>query len=205
MDWSTLLFALEDLLGGSSAIGNVMIRVLTFVAQHPECQEKLQQECDKIIGCGNTVSVDHRRDMPYMEATIMEVLRHTASPIVPHVATEDTSINDFDVKKGTVVFLNNYATNMSENDWNEPKSFKPERFIKDGAYQKPSHFLPFSTGKRACVGSNILKHVTFVTLANLMQKYTVDIPNVAEINIPVGRLAVVGDGFNMRFNHRSRA
>lgn len=204
MDWSNLLFALEDLLGGSSAIGNVMLRVLAFVAQHPEVQQKLQEETDLVIGRDTPVSIDHRKDMPYTEATIMEVLRHTSSPIVPHVANQDTTIGGYQVNKGTVVFLNNYALNMSEEHWSEPMAFNPERFLENGVYSKPANFLPFSTGKRACVGSKILIHVCFVTLANIIQKFNVAVPVNEEVCLPVGKLAVVGDGFNMLLNHRTR-
>lgn len=204
MDWSNLLFALEDLLGGSSAIGNVMLRVLTYVAENPGVQQKLQREADSVLGKDTPVSIDHRKEMPYTEATIMEALRHTSSPIVPHVANEDTTLGEFQVDKGTVIFLNNYALNMSEQYWDEPEAFKPERFIKDNAVFKPAHFLPFSTGKRACVGSRILMHVCFVTLVNIVQKFSVAVPETEEICMPVGKLAVVGDGFNMVLNHRTR-
>ena len=205
MDWNSLLFALEDLLGGSSAISNVMIRVLAFIAQHPEVQNKLHEETDKLYADGAPVSIDHRREMPYAEATIMEVLRHTSSPIVPHVANSETTLGNYPVEKGTVIFINNYAMNMSEEFWEEPAAFKPERFIKNGHFQKPSHFLPFSTGKRACVGSRILMDVCFVTLINIMKQYEVSIPKGENVCLPVGRLAVVGDGFNVKMNERRRS
>lgn len=202
MDWSNMLFALEDLLGGSSAIGNVMLRVLAMVAQNPEVQTKLQEEADQVVGKDGACSIDHRSYMPYTEATITEVLRHTSSPIVPHVANEETTLGGFSVQKGTVVFLNNYALNMSTDYWQEPEAFQPERFLKNGAFSRPAHFLPFSTGKRACVGSKILMHVCFVTLVNIMQKYTVTIPTNEDICLPVGKLSVVGDGFNLIMNPR---
>ncbi|KAF2363508.1 Cytochrome P450 [Trinorchestia longiramus] len=202
MDWSNMLFALEDLLGGSSAIGNVMLRILAMVSQNPDVQQKLQAEVDEVVGHDLPVSIDHRSYMPFTEATITEVLRHTSSPIVPHVANEETSLAGFQVEKGTVVFLNNYALNMSTEFWEEPEAFKPERFIKNGQFSRPAHFLPFSTGKRACVGSKILIHVCFVTLVNIMQKFTVSIPTNEDICLPVGKLSVVGNGFNLVLNHR---
>jgi cytochrome P450 family 307 subfamily A len=85
--------------------------------------------------------------MPYTEATILETLRVTSSPIVPHVATEDSSIGGYDVPKGTVVFLNNYELNTGEDYWSEPDLFKPERFVVDNQIVKPAHFIPFSTGR----------------------------------------------------------
>ncbi|KAA0183894.1 Cytochrome P450 CYP307A2 [Hyalella azteca] len=202
MDWSNMLFALEDLLGGSSAIGNVMLRILAMVSQNPDVQKKLQAEVDEVVGSDTPVSIDHRSYMPFTEATITEVLRLTSSPIVPHVANESTSLAGFDVQKGTVVFLNNYALNMSTEFWDEPESFKPERFIKNGQFSRPAHFLPFSTGKRACVGSKILMHVCFVTLVNIVQKFSISVPTNEDICLPVGKLAVIGDGFNLVLNHR---
>lgn len=38
------------------------------------------------------VTLFDRAHMPYTEAVVLEVLRTASSPIVPHVATQDTSI-----------------------------------------------------------------------------------------------------------------
>lgn len=70
-------------------------------------------------------------DMPYTMATIFEVLRYSSSPIVPHVATEDTQIAGYGVTSGSIVFINNYALNMNNKYWNSPDTFYPERFLEE--------------------------------------------------------------------------
>lgn len=203
LDWKNILFALEDLLGGSSAISNVVMRMLTYIAQNPTVQNRIQREVDEAIGDNRLPTLEDRSAMKYTEATILETLRHTSSPIVPHVANSDSSINGFFIEKGSVVFLNNYELNVSSSLWDKPTEFIPERFIVKDQIKKPAYFLPFSTGKRSCIGSRILMNVTFVTVATLLQRYDVSIPEGVTAKIPIGRLALEGDGFPFVFTPRA--
>lgn len=87
----TALFSLEDILGGHSAIGNFLVKLLTFVVDNEEVQNKIAKEIEQL---GKTnVTLDDRDKMPYTESVIMEALRLIASPIVPHVANQDTLIS----------------------------------------------------------------------------------------------------------------
>ena len=68
------------------------MRALTFIAQNPEVQQKMQAEIEEHLGQERSPVMTDRNAMKYCEATILETLRLTSSPIVPHVATQDTSI-----------------------------------------------------------------------------------------------------------------
>lgn len=92
MTWDTALFALEDIIGGHSAVGNFIVKVLGFVATRPEVQKKVQAEVDAVTLGSRDVTLADRSIMPYTEAVLMEVIRLIASPIVPHVANQDSSI-----------------------------------------------------------------------------------------------------------------
>lgn len=92
MTWETALFALEDIVGGHSAVGNFLVKALVFIATHPEVQRKIQQEVDEATMSNRDVSLTDRLVMPYTEAVVFEVIRLIASPIVPHVATQDSSV-----------------------------------------------------------------------------------------------------------------
>jgi cytochrome P450 family 307 subfamily A len=108
---------------------------------------RIQAEISQVSGERRAVNLFDRAAMPYTEATILETLRVTSSPIVPHVATQDSSIGGYDVPKGTVVFLNNLELNTGAAYWSEPHNFSPERFIVNEQVVKPAHFIPFSTGQ----------------------------------------------------------
>lgn len=79
------------------------------------------------------------------------------------------------VKKDTLIFLNNYELNMSEEQWTNPTAFDPSRFIdpETDAKTKPAHFLPFGGGKRSCMGYKLVQFLSFVFLANVVNNFTI--------------------------------
>ncbi|KAJ8945604.1 hypothetical protein NQ314_009131 [Rhamnusium bicolor] len=134
--------------------------------------------------------------MPYTEATLWETLRKASSPIVPHVASAETEIDGYTIEKGTMVFINNYELNVGEEYWSNPEEFMPERFLSPaGNVVKPAHFIPFSTGKRTCIGQRLVQCFSFVILATLLQHY--DISAGSEVKIKPGCVAVPPDCFKL--------
>lgn len=91
--WETALFALEDIIGGHSAVGNFLIKLFVFLVKEPEVQMKIQQEIDDVVGKDRDLTINDRPKMPFTEASIFEAIRLIASPIVPRVANQDSSIN----------------------------------------------------------------------------------------------------------------
>lgn len=64
------------------------------------------------------------------------------------------------VKKGTMVIINNFDLNSSSEHWTNPHLFIPERFLTEsGKFWKPAHFMPFSNGRRACMGYQLVEKV----------------------------------------------
>ncbi|XP_050084733.1 cytochrome P450 307a1 [Anopheles aquasalis] len=241
----TIMYMLEDFLGGHSAIGNLVMLALGYIAKHPEVGERIQSEIDRITDCDTrNVTLYDTESMPYTVATIFEVLRYSSSPIVPHVATEDTCIAGYGVTKGTVVFINNYELNTSEKYWAEPKRFDPARFIEtatlaqirtdlgDSPTAKQDlnsiiktngvssenertirikrvrknipHFLPFSIGKRTCIGQNLVRGFSFIIIANILQKYDVRTNDLDQIKMYPACVAVPPDTYSLAFSQRQR-
>lgn len=93
LPWKTALFALEDIVGGHSAVGNFLIKLFGFLVKHPEVQKKMQEEIDLVVGTDREVTIADRGSMPYIEGVIFEAIRLIASPIVPRVANQDSSID----------------------------------------------------------------------------------------------------------------
>ncbi|CAH1408235.1 unnamed protein product [Nezara viridula] len=201
MNRENAMFALEDIIGGHTAIANLIIKILGFISNQPEVQKKMQEEVDAVT-CGKNIKLEDRLMMPYTEAVILESIRHICSPIVPHVASQDTTVNDYHVEKGTLIFLNNYTLNMSPELWTEPEKFSPERFLtEDGRLIKPEHFLPFGGGRRSCMGYKMTQYVSFSVLATMMQKYSIA-PHPTNGKVPRGDLALPFDTLKFIFNPR---
>ncbi|KAJ8976562.1 hypothetical protein NQ317_014215 [Molorchus minor] len=202
MNWQHIIFELEDFIGGHSAIGNLVMVTLAAVVKHPEVAKRIQQEVDAVTQGSRAPSLFDKVAMPYTEATLWETLRQASSPIVPHVATQDTEISGYPIEKGTVIFINNYELNVGNEYWEEPDKFKPERFLSHaGNVVKPAHFIPFSTGKRTCIGQRLVQCFSFVILATILQHY--DVKEGTNIDIKPGCVAVPPDPFKLILTKRS--
>lgn len=92
--------------------------------------------------------------------------------------------------------------NSSPDLWDEPQKFKPERFLVDGSLKKPAHFIPFSTGKRACVGSKVVTNITFIVITTLLQRYNIAIPEGTKPELPRGKISLDWDAFDLIFTQR---
>lgn len=195
MNWQHIIFELEDFIGGHSAIGNLVMVTLASIVKYPEVTKRIQQEVDDVTKGERYPNLFDKSAMPYTEATLWETLRKASSPIVPHVATTDTSIDGYEIKKGTMVFINNYELNVGKEYWEDPEEFRPERFLVNGNVVKPAHFIPFSTGKRTCIGQRLVQCFSFIILATLLQHY--DISTTDEVKTQPGCVAVPPDCFKL--------
>lgn len=175
--------------------------------------------------CEKSVSIADRNKLIYTEAAIMESLRLISSPIVPHVANQDSSIDgeliyyqkllrDFNgffylfvsgysVKAGTLLFLNNYDLNMSTSLWNDPEKFEPLRFISNGRLLKPDHFIPFGIGRRSCMGYKMVQFLSFSIIGNLLNEFNISSLNNEEIKVPLGSLAMEENPYQFAFTLRN--
>lgn len=92
--WDTALFALEDVIGGHAAVGNFLMKIFAYLVSNKDVQEVAQREIDALnFEEDSTIGLDYRKSLPYIEAITHEALRLIASPIVPHVANRDSSID----------------------------------------------------------------------------------------------------------------
>jgi cytochrome P450 family 307 subfamily A len=92
MNWNHALYELEDFLGGHSAIGNLLMRAVGELCKNPTVMKNIQDEIQRTTGGERPVVLEDRPMMPYTEAAILETLRLSSSPIVPHVAMQDTCV-----------------------------------------------------------------------------------------------------------------
>lgn len=90
------LYALEDILGGHSAVANIILRILfdLSMSSHQEAKGELKQQIGEIQqSAGQLVSLEDRQQLPWIVACMHETIRLTCSPIVPHQATQDSTID----------------------------------------------------------------------------------------------------------------
>ncbi|KAM6916267.1 steroid 17-alpha-hydroxylase/17,20 lyase [Xenentodon cancila] len=192
-----LLMTVGDIFGaGVETTTTVLKWAVTYLIHHPEIQSRIQDELDINIGVDRSPQLSDRGSLPYLEATIREVLRiRPVSPLlIPHVALSDTSIGDFTVRKGTRVIINLWALHHDEKEWDNPDVFDPGRFLNSkgtGLTIPSSSYLPFGVGIRVCLGEALAKMELFLFLSWILQHFTLSVPPNHSLPSLKGKFGVV--------------
>ncbi|NXN89533.1 CP1A5 protein, partial [Bombycilla garrulus] len=167
----------NDLFGaGLDTITTALSWSLMYLVTYPDIQRKIQEELDRTIGQERRPRLSDRGTLPYTEAFILEMFRHSSFlPFtIPHSTTKDTVLNSYYIRKDCCVFVNQWQVNHDEKLWKDPETFKPQRFLSaDGTKVNKDDgekVLVFGLGKRRCIGENIARWQVFLFLATLLQQ-----------------------------------
>lgn len=162
--------------------------LVAYMATYPEVQARLHAELDDVIGSGRMPCLKDRGNLPYLESTIAEVLRIQAIvPLsLPHKSTCDTTLGGYDVPKDTMLITNLWAMHHDKDEWEKPEVFNPARFMdKEGQHVGSERkfsaagvrsYLPFSAGRRGCLGESLAKTELFLVASRLMHQFKIENP-----------------------------
>jgi cytochrome P450 len=126
------------------------------------------------MGSSRNILGNDQAKLPYVMATVLEVLRKTAIVpfAIPHLTPNDTKLRGYDIDKDTVVFFNLHSVAHKESYWGGPENFRPKRLLDDSGnlLEKCSHIMAFGAGRRQCPGETIAKMKIFIVIATLLQR-----------------------------------
>ncbi|CAI5451188.1 unnamed protein product [Caenorhabditis angaria] len=160
-------------LAGMHTTTNTMGFMISYGIRFSDCQKRMQQELTEVIG-DRTVIMKDKLSLPYTNAFIQETQRYcNLIPInLTHATTRSVNINGFDIPKGTSVNHQVSSVLWDPEVYPEPSEFKPTRFLdNDGNLKKSDEFLPFSVGRRVCLGEGLAKMELFLFTANLFNRF----------------------------------
>ncbi|CAL8288559.1 unnamed protein product [Boreogadus saida] len=146
---------------------------LLLMAKYPKIQGQVQEELSSTIG-SRRVRVEDRKNLPYTDAVIHETQRlaNIVPMSLPHTTSQDVTFQGYFIKKGTVVYPLLTSVLWDETEWESPLRFNPSHFLdEDGKFVKRDAFMPFSAGRRACVGESLARMELFLFFAALLQRF----------------------------------
>ncbi|KAJ8049057.1 Steroid 17-alpha-hydroxylase/17,20 lyase [Holothuria leucospilota] len=169
-----LLPMIQFLSGIDSAI-LTLLWCIGLLVQHPNVQAKVAAEVDKVVGRDRLPCLNDRDNLPYSTATLFEVMRYSSiAPLsLPHATSKEVQIGSYTLPKGTWVLVNLYSMHFDEKLWDQPHKFKPEHFLNATGEVRllPEGFMPFSAGRRVCVGESVAKAELFLLFSWLFHRF----------------------------------
>ncbi|XP_029600772.1 cytochrome P450 2K6 isoform X1 [Salmo trutta] len=173
-EWNLLCSVTNMFVAGTETTSSTLAWALVIMIKYPEIQSKVHEEIDEVIS-GSTPRIQHRQMMPFTDAVIHETQRFAdILPMgLPHETTADISFKGFFIPKGTYIIPLLRSVHRDKAHWEKPDDFYPHHFLNvDGKFVKREAFMPFSAGRRVCVGETLARMELFLFYISLMQRFS---------------------------------
>ncbi|BFZ06906.1 hypothetical protein BsWGS_09946 [Bradybaena similaris] len=185
MDDENLTKIMSDLFAaGTETTSTTMYWCILYMLHHPDVQEKVYREIVDKVGTDRTPTIQDKPHLIYLNAVIMETQRLASigALSVTHLCSEEVNLRGHTVPKGTWIIPNLDSVLHDKATWGQDAlSFRPERFISNGTLMNPEQFIPFSTGRRICLGKSVARMELFIFLSNMFQRFRFVPPNPSNI------------------------
>ncbi|KAK4686818.1 hypothetical protein P7C73_g3312, partial [Tremellales sp. Uapishka_1] len=169
------------LVAGHETTSGTLTFALAWLSIHPEIQEELYDEVQRVCG-GEDPSYKDVSRLPLCLAVCYEALRFRAvSQYLPRLCSESTLIPyhtwDTDgnltrhqraVEKGSLVITDQAGTQMNAFTWGNPRQFDPKRHLDPA---NKANFIGFSQGLRQCIGKRFAEVEQVAIISKTIQRY----------------------------------
>ncbi len=162
--------AMTLLLAGHETTAVALAWTFALLAENPDAEARLHDEVDAL---GGVPTFDSLARLPVTRQVFAESMRlRPPAWAVGREAARDTDLGGMPVRKGTTVLFAPLFVHRDPRFWDRPRLFDPDRFAPEAkAERHPFAYVPFSTGRRGCIGEQFAWTEGVLVLATLAQRW----------------------------------
>ncbi|KAI3397918.1 hypothetical protein diail_10087 [Diaporthe ilicicola] len=202
--------------GGADTTAMVFETFILAMASNRELQAQVQEEIDRIFGEDEMPHTADGNKLPFLKACFLEAMRwRPPFPIaIPHANIADDTYQGISIPKGTTVIANTWAISHDPDDFDDPDSFIPSRYLANrfGNRNKENdadsagagegldsaaleagevssagrrQTYAFGAGRRVCAGQRMAENSSMMTMAKLMWSFDVVYGGIGKPDVDV--------------------
>lgn len=190
---------LTMLIAGHDTSTALLVWVFAMLGQHPETYAELQRQL---------ADTPPDKTPPLLDQVIKETLRlYPPIHIGNRIMAEDVTFGEGQtMPAGARMFYSIYLTHRDPTIWENPDSFRPERFAHGRPPLKGAGmaYIPFGGGPRACIGAAFGQMEARLVIAHLLRTFDFQPLNPQNIHPHMGATLEPRPGVFMKVTRRSR-
>lgn len=208
MDEDNLIAVIGHLfIAGTETTSTTILWCMVYVLHHSEVQEKVYREIVNNIGAERPPGIHDRPKLPYLNAVIHETQRLSSLVLtsIRRVVRVPFELKGYTIPQGSIILSSLDSVLHDKNIWGDPDNFRPERFLDStGNLLNPDELIPFSIGKRVCLGQSLARMELFLCLSALFQRFRLLPAEPGELPSLEGTVSVtyMPQDFKIRFIER---
>ena len=190
---------------GHETTANALSWSLYLISQDERVRTRIEAEVDEVLG-SDTMEPQHIDRLVYTRAVLDEAMRlYPPAPFLSRAAIAEDAVGDVRIEAGTLVTIAPYVLHRHQTLWDEPDSFRPERFLPEARSSIDRFaYLPFGAGPRVCIGASFALQEAVIVLASIVRAVRLDLAE-GHVVTPLHRITLrPRNGLRMSVRSRPR-
>src|SRR5437588_5728556 len=164
---------LTFLAAGHETTAITLVWTFYLLSQYPQVRAKLQADIYDVLA-GREPTLDDLAKLPYLDWVLNESMRlYPPAWLQMRFVAKESELDGVRLPVGTLVILSQWVIHRLPEIWQDPETFRPERWDPaNGQQLPPGAYFPFGGGPRACIGMPLAQLEARLILVSILQHYT---------------------------------